>query len=146
MKINRYLWLVPVSVLSLSGCVAVTPLEEADIDVGSVYKFSDPAFNVSLYVKFLPVENNEHRLLFATIPDDKKVTDLKLGYPYVIEQDWYNVAKDGEVTFRYYAQTSIARLAQEHPYFTRGHQFKNIASIRYDLDFKNATKLHAHLF
>ncbi len=123
------------------GCAAlIPPHQRAGVEIGKIYKFSNPKLNASLYVKFLPETEKNNPVLFGTFNNDKIVKDLKLGEDGVYTRPYFHVSDKGVVTFRYYSkERKIEELIKLHPYFVSGGQYSDEAAIQYRLNFKYAT-------
>ena len=138
MKRIFYLSLTLVSLAFISACATLPNNERAGVTIGTLYKFSSPKLDSSLYVKFLPAEGKDNALLFATFPNSQPVNDLHAGDKDVYKQDWYNVSRDGSVSFRYYEKGNFRELMKHHKYFSSGSQNGDTSSFHYRLDFTRA--------
>lgn len=136
-------WLAILCTFSfLVACAHVPPHQKVGVEIDTLYKFDHPRLDFSLYVKFLPVDEDEKsgRLLFTTLPKGQDITDIKHGDPKVFLQEWFIVSK-GEVVFRYRQKGRMKELVKDHPFFTSGSSYKGESSLRYTLNFNEAKKL-----
>lgn len=123
------------------GCAAIIPPhQQAGVEVGKLYKFSNPKLDTSLYVKFLPLAGKEKPVLFGTFNNNRVIKDLELGEEGVFTRPYFQVSDSGVVTFRYYSkEKTIEELVPLHPYFVSGGQYGDEAAVQYRLNFKYAS-------
>lgn len=122
----------------LTSCASIPLNEKAGVEIGTLYKFSNPKLDSTLYVKFLPVNENGSPLLFATKPNNIKVKDISLGEDGVFEKNYYGVDDRGRVLFRFRQKGLFKDLLPSHRYIRSGQQNGDISSFSYRLDFKNS--------
>lgn len=122
----------------LASCASVPPNEKAGVTIGALYKFSSTKLDSSLYVKFLPESGGKQGLLFTTLPNSQKVSDISTEQSNVFKKSSYNVDKEGRVSFRYYQTGSFKELVKHHKYFISGQQNGDTSAFSYRLDFKQA--------
>lgn len=128
-------------VLVIVACAGKTPFQQANLETGVVYKFTNPTLHSSLYVKFLPRNNENSELLFKTTNNAEWVNSLEYGAPGVYHQNVYSVSERGKVSFRFFEEGLFEELLRYHQYASSGGQQENIAMFRYRLDFRKAVKL-----
>lgn len=130
--------LVILSLTVLAACASTPPNKRAGVTVGTVYKFSNPRLDSSLYVKFLPAVKGKSGLLFAIFPNSKVVKDIKASESGVFKQDWYSVTDDGFVSFRCHEKDNYRKRLELLKYATAADQFRHDWSFWYRLNFKHA--------
>ncbi len=124
--------------LVIAACAAKNPFQQANLETGVVYKFTNPTLHSSLYVKFL---RGKSELLFKTTNNAERVNTLVFGAPGVYHQALYSVSERGKVSFRFFEEGLFEELLRYHQYASSGGQQEKIAMFRYRLDFRKAVKL-----
>lgn len=125
----------------LAACATVNPLQEANIETGVIYKFTNPTLSTTLYVKLLPATADGGELLFKTVRNKEVITSLQLGASGVYHQRSYLVSERGKVSFHYFEEGLFEELHRHHQYSSYGLQQEELAIFRYRLDFRKAVKL-----
>lgn len=125
----------------LAGCATVSPLQEANIDTGVIYKFTNPTLSTTLYVKLLPATAEGGELLFKTVRNEAVLSSLEPGSSGVYLQRGYLVSERGKVSFHYVEEGLFEELHRHHQYSSYGLQQEELAIFRYRLDFRKAVKL-----
>lgn len=125
----------------LAACATVNPLQEANIETGVIYKFTNPTLSTSLYVKLLPTTAGGGELLFKTVRNEETLTSLELGSRGVYHQKAYLVSERGKVSFHHVEEGLFEELHRHHQYSSYGLQQGELAIFRYRLDFRKAVKL-----
>lgn len=128
-------------VLVVAACAGKNPFQQANLETGVVYKFTNPTLHSSLYVKFLPRNGENGELLFKTTNNVEPVNSVELGTAGVYHQRRYSVSERGKVSFRFFEEGLFEELLRYHQYASSGGQQENIAMFRYRLDFRRAVKL-----
>ncbi len=128
-------------VLVVVACAGKNPFQQANLETGVIYQFTNPTLHSSLYVKFLPRDGEKGGLLFKTANNAERVHSVEFGTAGVYHQDIYSVTERGKVSFRFFEQGLFEELLRHHQYASSGGQQDNIAMFRYRLDFRRAVKL-----
>lgn len=128
-------------ILIISACAGKNPFQEANLETGVVYKFTNATLNSSMYVKFLPVDSEVNGLLFKTASNAERVNALEFGGRGVYYQDIFSVSERGKVSFRFFEEGLFEELLRYHQYASSGGQQDKISMFRYRLDFRKAVKL-----
>lgn len=127
--------------LIITACAGKTPFQEANLETGVIYKFTNATLNSSLYVKFLPGDAGVNELLFKTANNVEWVNSLEFGAPGVYHQKIFSVSDRAKVSFRFFEEGLFEELLRYHQYASSGGQQENISMFRYRLDFRKAVKL-----
>ncbi len=128
-------------IIIISACAGKNPFQQANLETGVNYKFSNPTLNSSLYVKFLSGREKIKGLLFKTANNAEPVNLLEYGAPGVYHQEIYSVSERGKVSFRFFEEGLFETLLRHHQYASSGGQQEDISMFRYRLDFRRATKI-----
>ena len=124
--------------LFISACASPTPFEEAKLQPLAIYKFSKQTSNYSLYLKFLPPDDDSQALLFKTVLNSESVGSFRIGDPGVYHQKSYEVNARGKIRFLVIEPGLYEELLRKHQYSHYGVQKDELTIFRYQLDMRRA--------
>ena len=124
--------------LILAACANPKPFEEAKLQADKIYMFKNQTSNYSLYLKFLPPEDDNQALLFKTVLNSESVGSLRIGDPGVYHQKSFEVNNRGKVRFLVTEPGLYEELLPKHQYSHYGSQRDEMTIFRYQLDMRRA--------
>jgi hypothetical protein len=118
------------------GCATPpTVFENLKIDVSSIYRFNNPTLNTNLYLKFLPiVEDEPPALIIKTISRSQSLDGLAPELPGVHLVTPYHLTDRGKLVFNLAIPGLYEEVLRYHQYSNYGVQQDEITLFRYRLD------------
>ncbi|MFT5503954.1 MAG: hypothetical protein ACI845_001653 [Gammaproteobacteria bacterium] len=128
---------IALSVFFLITSCATPPtvFENLKIEVSAVYRFNNPTLNTNLYLKFLPiVEDEPPALIIKTISKNQSLNGLEQGLPGVHKAAPYHLTERGKLVFNLAVPGLYEEVLRYHQYSNYGVQQDEITLFRYRLN------------